>query len=92
MEKMEFGLGFQRREEFEKATKKKKRGIPDQGSIPGNPKGWEVTVTSRGTPATSQLLLCITHVISATPGWRPESPLLGMETEGPVPIGCNGAV
>lgn len=32
VEKVEFGLGLQRGEEFEKATKK--RGIPNQGSIP----------------------------------------------------------
>lgn len=39
------------------------------------PKGWEVSVISCGVPATSQRLSCVTRVISATRGWRSESPL-----------------
>lgn len=79
VEKVEFGLGLKRGDGFGKATKKR-HSRP--GSIPWRQKGWEVNVSVCGAPATSQLLLWVTHVISATHGWRPEPPQLRGEIWG----------
>lgn len=76
VEKVEFGLGLKRGDGFGKATKER-HSRP--GSIPWRQKGWEVNVSVCGAPATSQLLLCVTHVILATHGWRPEPPQLRVE-------------